>query len=420
MTPAYVENLTQFFAKLRECGLTVGISEAIDVLELLDGVVLSEKEVLRVSMRSILAKTTREQEIFDARFDEFFVPMKVRQQQETVAAELESQRESEREEILEQLSFDGRDIELPDELRDAYVNMSSDKRERLNNYLGISTENERRSPFSYKFMQRILEQHLKLEDAEYEPEDAGEGLDGENLLYKDISLITEDEMPKAVALIQVMVKQLNGAISRKYKRSSKTGRLDFRQTIRAGMGTGGSFYKLKYRKRPRSRKKLVLLCDVSGSMLQYSEFVIRFIKSMSDVSDASKIFVFSEGLCEVSPFVLQDMSTFREFVKNNGLWGKGTDIGAALDELRAQRPYVLGGNTVLMIISDTKSVRLSEARRSMQVTVGETGKTIWLNPIPSRKWLKLNSVATFSDLCQMLDCSTINELTRACAKTLFG
>ncbi len=421
MTNAFADNLVLFFEKLRSRGLTVGIAEALDVFTLLTQDVLCEKEKMRISMRALLAKSTREQEVFDYCFEEFFVSSREIEQQEVQAKEVEEKKVRQRQEALDELTFNGEEIDISDDLREIYAEMDAEKREKLKNYLGMSNVPKRRSPFAYKYMKRLLEQHLRLEDAQYENHDdtaAGTGGSDGDLLYKDISKITEDEMPRAINLIQTMVKQLNGAISRKFKRSGRSGRLDFRATIRANMGTGGNFHTLKYKNKRRSRRKIILLCDVSGSMLKYSEFAIRFIKSMSDVSDSSRVFVFSEGISEVSPFVLEEMSTFQNFVKNSGLWGKGTDIGSAVNDLLEIRPTVSGNNSILMVISDSKSVKLDEARLSVMRASKHMGRIIWLNPIPGRKWQKLGSVTSFVDLCEMLDCSTINELSRACAKSL--
>ncbi|MGI6029298.1 MAG: VWA domain-containing protein [Candidatus Heteroscillospira sp.] len=412
MPAAFAENLTAFFSGLRERGLVIGPAEAADAVRIMENPLLHSREHTRLALRCLLAKTRREQEIFDEYFGSFFVAAAVHEER----GKHESLEQLRREEIISELSYEGKPIELPDELREVYADMDAPKREKLKNYLGISTENRRRSPFTYKFMQRVLEQQLRMEDAMYEADDAGLGADASDLLYKDISKIGEDEMPRAVALIQKMVERLNGALSRAWRRSGKRGRLDFRATIRASLGSGG-LYKLKYRRRRSARRRLVLLCDVSGSMLQYSEFAIRFIKSMAEVSDSSEVFIFSEELRQVRGAVLENMDDFQSHVKHSGLWGRGTDIAAAVNGLLEKRPCPLSAGTVFVIISDTKSVNLPEARRAVQQAARLAGRTIWLNPIPSRKWPKLSSVQSFSDLCAMLDCSTINDLSRACARS---
>ncbi len=415
---AYVENLTLFFRILRDNGLTVATPEAVDALRLLDGELLANPDQLRLAMASILAKSPQEQVAFHKCFDNFFVTKQTRQTMESQAQEVAQAEEARRAKAEEELTCNGRQLPLDDDLVETYVTMDEDRRQRLKDYLGMSTDNPRGSPFAFKFMKKILEQYLRAEDALERSGGAQmEHLSGD-LRYKDISQISEAEMPRAVALIATLVKQLDGAISRKYRRSKKKGRLDFRGTIGLAMGTGGTFARLKYKQRPKSRKKVVLLCDVSRSMVQYSEFAIRFLKSVSDVSPNSQVFVFSEGLQEVSPFVLADMSLFQRELKDSDLWGKGTDLADAFQKLLAVRPSVLSSNTIFMIISDTKTIATDQARYQMERAVSKAGKTLWLNPIPSRRWAKIPSVQAFADLCQMMDASTIDQLSKACARGL--
>ena len=60
------------------------------------------------------------------------------------------------------------------------------------------------------------------------------------------------------------------------------------------------------------KKQIVVLCDVSGSMIQFSEFVLRFIQSLNQASGSSRVFLFSEELREADAFHLQNMDLFRE------------------------------------------------------------------------------------------------------------
>ena len=162
----------------------------------------------------------------------------------------------------------------------------------------------------------------------------------------------------------------------------------------------------------------MLLCDVSGSMLQFSEFALRFIKSMSEVSESSQTYLFSEEIHSVDPFALQNMDSFRDYVRASGLYGRGTDLGTALEKLCASRPAALGPSTTLLILSDTKTIDLPRAGRALLEARQRAGKVLWLNPIPERKWPYVRSIQTMQMLCQMLPCSTLDELARACRKML--
>ncbi len=237
-----------------------------------------------------------------------------------------------------------------------------------------------------------------------------------DLLYKNLSDITEEEIPKIISLIQLLVKKINGAVSRDFHRTGKRGPLDYRATIHESLRSSGSFYKLLYKKRRKSRKRIVLLCDVSGSMLKFTQFAIQFIKSMSDVSKSSETYLFSEEFQKVSPFVLSNMKTFENYVKDSGLWGKGTDIGKAVEELVKISSSHLSASTILIILSDTKTMSPDIAGESFKKVAKRVGRVIWMNPIPEGKWDNMKTASIFRPYCQMVDCSTLNNLAKACMK----
>jgi uncharacterized protein with von Willebrand factor type A (vWA) domain len=160
----------------------------------------------------------------------------------------------------------------------------------------------------------------------------------------------------------------------------------------------------------------VLLCDVSGSMMQFSEFALRFIQSLNQVSESSRVFLFSEGMVEADPFSLQNMDKFRDYVRDSGIYGKGTDLGAALEQLSALHPAVLNPATTLLILSDAKTIDQNRALVALQEAKRLAGKVLWLNPIPENKWQYLRSVQQFSSICTMVSCNTLNALAAACRK----
>ena len=163
-----------------------------------------------------------------------------------------------------------------------------------------------------------------------------------------------------------------------------------------------------------------MLCDVSGSMLRFSEFAIRFIKSLSEVSDHSEIFLFSEQTQRVNPFALQNMDLFNGYVRTSGVWGRGTNVGQALDAVMAATPQVLTPNTVLLVLSDAKSVGLDRAEVSLARAAKAAGSVLWLNPIPEAKWPYLKGVNRLRPHCSMVPCGTLDELTRACQRLIGG
>lgn len=418
----YLEKLAEFSAMLRGEGLAVGTQETADACEILSLLDLSDRETVRLVLQAVYAKSREEQTLFQHCFDGFFVSVEqrdaIRRKQEAQAQEMARRRR----EAEQDMQVDGKPMDLREDLQEVYVRMSEEKRDQLRQMLEKMQGNLKRSPKLYSnfirsvFMRFLLEQQMAMED---DAATGSEALDPDMaLLYRDISQFREADIPRAAALIAAISRQLDAELSRKRQNRGHSGKLDFRRTIRKGLETGGSFYRLAYRKKRQKKRRLVLLCDVSGSMLQFSEFVLRFIKSMSEVSESSQTFLFSEETREVDPFALQNMDAFRDYVRSSGLFGRGTDLGQALEELCRRRPPALGPSTTLLILSDTKTIDLPRAAQALVEARRQAGRVLWLNPIPQRKWPYMASIQTMASLCQMAPCSTLEELTRSCRKLM--
>ncbi len=422
MTEVYLEKLAEFSALLRQEGLAVGLGETADACEILTALDLSDRETVYLALQAVYAKSREEQAVFRRCFDGFFVSVEkrdaLRRRREEEARELARRRQ----EAEQEMQVNGRSIDLREDLREVYVRMGEDKREQLRQMLEKMQGNLQRSPKLYGnfirsvFMRFLLEQQMSMEDdaavgsGELDPDMA--------LLYRDISQFKETDIPRAAALIAALSRQLDAQLTRRRQGQGHSGKLDFRRTIRRGLETGGSFYRLDYRRKRRKKRRLVLLCDVSGSMLQFSEFALRFIKSMTEVSESSRTFLFSEELREVDPFALQNMDAFREYVRASGLFGRGTDLGGALEALTRRRPAPLGPAATLLILSDTKTIDVPRAAQALAEARRQAGRVLWLNPIPQRKWPYMASIQTMASLCQMAPCSTLDELARACRRLM--
>jgi len=413
----YLEKLSAFSRMLRLEGLSVSPRETEDASRLLISLGLADRERVKTALRTVYAKSREEQLTFDRVFDGFFVSEETMrrqaQEQHQKEQELEQQRRSADRE-LERVP-----MELTEDQRNAYAAMPEKEKQRLRDFMDKYRGNAERNPELYGnfihsvFARAILEQQMMMEDAGI----GCEAVDPEmGLMYRDISLFRETEIPKAIDMIRNVAQRINGELSARRKNAGRTGLLEFRRTIRKGLETGGSLYKLQYKKKRKRRKHLVLLCDVSGSMMQFSEFALRFIQSLNQVAESSRTFLFSEKLFEADAFSLQNMDLFRGYVKESGVYGRGTDLGTALEKLCAMQPAALNAATTLLILSDTKTIDQPRAVAALLEAKRLAGRVIWLNPIPENKWKYIRSVQTMAALCPMLSCNTLSALASACRK----
>ena len=413
----YLEKLSAFSRMLRLEGFAIGPSETGDAARILIALGMAERSRVKTALRTVYAKTREEQLTFDRVFDGFFLSEEamrqqakeqMRKEQELAQARAEADRE------LEQVP-----MEFSREQRDAYAAMSEQERQRLQDFAERFRENARRNPNLYTnfihsvFAKALLEKQMLLEDAGLGVQEADPEM---GLLYRDISAFQDTEIPKAIAMIRDVAQRINGEVSLRQRRGGHSGKLDFRRTIRKGLETGGSLHRLKYKRKPKRRKHLVMLCDVSGSMMQFSEFALRFIQSLNQVSESSRTFLFSEKLFEADAFSLQNMDLFRSYVKQSGVYGRGTDLGTALEVICAMQPACLNSATTLIILSDTKTIDQPRALAALMEAKRQAGRVIWLNPIPENKWKYIRSVQTMASICPMISCSTLGALAAACRR----
>ena len=413
----YLEKLSVFSRMLRLEGLSVSPKETADAAQLLTVLGLADREQVKTALRTVYAKSREEQLRFDRCFDGFFLSEEAMRQQAKEQMEREQQMAQQRQVADQEL--ENVPVELTEEQREAYAAMSERERQRLQNFMERYKNNAERNPNLYSnfihsvFARSIMEQQMLMEDAAL----GRESMDPElGLMYRDISEFKDTQIPKAIDMIRSIAQQINGELSAKRKNAGHSGLLDFRRTICKGLETGGSFYRLRYKRKRNRRKHLVLLCDVSASMVQFSEFALRFIQSLNQVSESSRTFLFSESLFEADAFSLQNMDLFRNYVKQSGVFGRGTDLGTALEKLCAMQPAALNDATTLLILSDTKTIDQPRAVAALKEAKRLAGRVIWLNPIPENKWKYIRSVQTMASLCTMVSCNTLSALAAAYRK----
>ena len=415
----YLEKISAFSRMLQLEGMAVSPQETADACKILISLGMEDREQVKTAHRTVYAKSREEQKSFDRVFDGFFITEEAMREQAKRQMEREQEMAQAQQQAQEELQINGSPMDLTEEQRQAYASMAEEQKQRLRNFMDKYKDSASRNPNLYGnfihsvFARAILEQQMLMENAGT----GGMETDPElGLMYRDISEFKDTEIPKAITMIQSITSQINGELTAKRRRGGHSGKLDFRRTIRKGLETGGSFYRLKYRKKRQRRKSLVLLCDVSGSMVQFSEFALRFIQSLNQVSDSSRVFLFSEELYEADAFGLQNMDLFRKLVRDSGLYGRGTDLGTALERLSAMKPSPLSAASTLLILSDTKTIDQPRAIRALLEAKRLAGRVIWLNPIPENKWQYIRSAQVFSSLSTMISCSTLRDLAAACRK----
>lgn len=415
----YLEKISAFSRILRMEGLPISPRDTEDACKILLSLGLTDRDQVKTALRTVYSKSREEQETFDRTFDGFFISEEAMRQQAKEQMEREQEIAKGREQARQDMNINGQPMDMSQEQQEVYATMPEEIREKLRGFMDRYKDSISRNPDLYSnfihsvFTRTLLEQQIKMEDAAVGCHSMDPDI---GLMYRDISQFREEEIPKAISIIEQISRQINSELSAKRKDRGRSAVLDFRRTIRKSLETGGSLYDLRYRRKRQRKKHLVILCDVSGSMVQFSEFALRFIQSLNQVSESSRVYLFSEDLVEADPFSLQNMDMFRKYVRDSGAYGRGTDLGTALERLVTARPAVLSDSTTLLILSDTKTVHHEKALQVLIEAKRLAGRVLIMNPIPESHWPYLKSAGMFASVCSMVSCATLNTLAAACRK----
>lgn len=215
--------------------------------------------------------------------------------------------------------------------------------------------------------------------------DAKFTVSGKELLQtKDFAQMTAAEIEQAKQALRGMTLPMDKITLRRLKPASK-GRIDPRRTLRASMRAGGDMIDLKYRKPAEKRPPLVALCDISGSMSQYSRLLLHFLHGVTAERRDVHTFLFGTRLTNVTRQLrMKDPDEALEAC-SDGVedWSGGTRIASALHDFnRHWSRRVLGGKPTVLLITDGLERDTDEdLEREMDRLHRSCRRLVWLNPL---------------------------------------
>ncbi len=444
------EHIVCFASLLRQQGLQVGTAEIHTALLALSLTGLADRSTCKVALQVAMVKKADEQGIFDKTFAYYFQPPADKERALQQGGELEKEFRQGLNRAEAELVFKGEPLSLNEEERTVYASLSAEERERIKNFVD-ETERGKKVEKSFRpVLETIVKSSLRYREkqSDYVPRrgpetntgdprrdwvlgregvpGAGSGngssRNGETALKDlDMSSIPEKEIPLAAELVRKMSRRLAVNLSRRYRRTKKRKTIDIRKTIRDNISYGGYLYRLRYRSRRRHKPRLLLLCDVSGSMLRYAGFILPFIYGLSSAVGQIECFVFSESLQRITPYLRRGHSfeeTVKILKKEDREWGKGTKIYAAFKGLCHEFGEDLTPGTVVLVVSDTRTLALEHSVEMLKKLKAGVREVIWLNTLPRDSWNRYPSVAAFAGVVPMVPGNRIRDLEQVFNKLL--
>ena len=211
----------------------------------------------------------------------------------------------------------------------------------------------------------------------------------ERLRTLDFEQMSMAEMAEARRMLARLTLPVRPLPSRRTVADALGARPDWRGTLRASLRQGGEIARIQ-RKSPSQRwPNLIVICDISGSMAQYSRMVLHFVHAVANRKGQGwaqvHAFTFGTRLTNVTRHLRQrdvDAALAAAGAEAQD-WSGGTRIAACLHAFnRDWARRVLGQGAVVLLITDgLDRDEGGDLSREMERLHLSARRLIWINPL---------------------------------------
>jgi uncharacterized protein len=336
------ENIAYFGRALRMAGMAVGPGAMLDAVEAVEAIGIGHKQEFRAALEAVFVKRRQDAELFDQAFRLYWRRRALLEKMmATMMPIAPGDPDARREEALRRITealFQDRQPEEPPE------------KERID-----------------------FDSRLTVSDAEI-------------FAARDFDGMSAAELAEARRAIDRLVMPLQQVATRRYRADPHGRRPDPRAAMRASLRAGGEGFELKFRTRALKVPPLVALCDISGSMSQYSRIFLHFLHALAQTGRTVHAFTFATELTNVTRALRSTRDpdiAIRSASKLVRDWDGGTRIGQTLEKFNKQwARRVLSGGAIVLLITDGLERRVMPyLQRELARLRRSSRRLIWLNPL---------------------------------------
>jgi hypothetical protein len=423
--------LYEFIDILRDANITVSADELLALFNALPHISLLEKNVFRQTLKTTLIKDYTDIPIFDKCFEDFFCPGDDLQEAVVRAFSEMKSREIIRDNTGmppdEAAELERALSDFLDRLPDTIILDNN-----LEDILAIFLEELARSESSGGAGMMLFNVSSRNVSAGHNGPAGQEGMAGsfpelagalnnmlkkrlsdkkigiqlrdreEYLLHKFIYQITPEEINEMNDLIRRFGQKLKNRISLRKKRV-KHGGIDIKRMLRLSLQYGGVPFKIFHKDRRVDRPELVILCDISGSVNQYSRFMLLLTYTLQSLFSRVRTFAFISNMVEITPLFMEmnpERALNSIFEDTNFTYGWGSNYGKCFEQFIGNYSSSLTGRTTVLVLGDGRNNYQSPGLESF-ITMKERSRHIlWLNPDKKHLWNWGDSIAyIYRDYC---------------------
>ena len=407
--------LTGFVRALRAAGVETSTAETLDAARAVALVGYAQRDRLKTTLGLVLAKSEDEKRLHDEVFERYFAPPAAAPAAQAAAADKAAASGG-----AEPGDAGRTELELDialaraaqavgvDEIR--FVSQVPVFTQRLLAALGSSRPDPALRARARALVQQRFELHGRA---------ATEAFLTEVAVARPLGRVSPPDMDRMKAVVARLAKRLAARHSRR-RRVRLPHQLDLRRTLRANAGHDGLPWALHFKHKRRDRPRIVVLCDVSGSVMAHVRFLLLLLYAMHDAVADLRCFAFSNRLHEVGAVLAHQPfdDAIATILREAG--GGATDYGQALADLSALPEGLVNRHTTLLVLGDGRSNHTNPRLDLFATLADRARRVLWLCPEPEGRWGSGDScMHQYQPFCTHLShCTTVLDLEQAIDEAL--
>jgi uncharacterized protein with von Willebrand factor type A (vWA) domain len=457
------DRIIEFANVLRRNGVRVSLSENIDAFRAVDLLGVENASQFRAALRTTLVKRTIDLRPFEELFDFFFlgIGQSLNQADQQLMDQLGlspqefqnlldridrfvKQMEGELSDLTRAL-LSGNKGELERLLRQAaaaeaergsnqsfrftpFTKIASkleldklqDEIERLKGHLKMLAQDGEDSESVIRYLdQRLKDLYGMLREIIYQ-EQRKRGIDASDrnrsvtLAEKSFSFYSEDDIQRMNEAVTRLAQRFKNRLSVRRKNAAR-GRFDLNETLRKNLQFGGVPFHIQLDRRRKTKPQIVILCDISDSVLNASRFMLQFVYSIQDLYSKVRSFVFVSDIGEVTQIF--EEHNIQKAVEM-ALTGNVIDVyshsnfGRAFELFYKEYFSVVTNKTTVLIIGDGRNNYNRPSEWVLREIQQKAKQLIWLNPESRMTWgVGDSEMPRYARYCKITEeCRNIGQL----------
>lgn len=378
------ENVAFFGRALRQAGMAVGPGAMLDAVAAIEAIGIGHKEEFRAALEAVFVKRRQDADLFDQAFRLFWRRRALLEKMmATMMPVAPGDPDPRREEALRRLTEALFQPKPPED---------QPERERVD-----------------------LDSRLTVSDIEV-------------FRSRDFDGMSALELAEARNEVARLVMPLQRVKTRRFLADPHGRRPDPRRAMRASLRAGGDAFELRFRARAEKVPPLVALCDISGSMSQYSRIFLHFLHAVAQTGRRVSAFTFATELTNVSHALRGTKDpdlALRGAAKLVRDWDGGTRIGQTLERFnkRWARRVMSGGAVVLLITDGLERDLRPDLARELARLRRSARRLIWLNPLLRFEGFEAKAAgirAMLPHVDEFRTCHSLNAMADLCRALAAG